>query len=72
MQTIEMWHPQGFNQVSRKNGGRAWREAGPGNSRGCVDLEDSQKGHTSMRFLGLANYYREFINGYTDKVYPMQ
>ena len=25
-----------------------------------------------MSFLGLANYYREFIKGYTDKVYPMQ
>ena len=25
-----------------------------------------------MSFLGLANYYREFIKGYADKVYPMQ
>ena len=25
-----------------------------------------------MSFLGFANYYREFIKGYTDKVYPMQ
>ena len=25
-----------------------------------------------MRFLGFANYYSEFIKGYTDKVYPMQ
>ena len=23
-------------------------------------------------FLGFANYYREFIKGYADKVYPMQ
>ena len=25
-----------------------------------------------MSFLGFTNYYREFIKGYTDKVYPMQ
>ena len=25
-----------------------------------------------MGFLGFANYYREFIKGYADKVYPMQ
>ena len=25
-----------------------------------------------MSFLGFAKYYREFINGYADKVYPMQ
>ena len=25
-----------------------------------------------MSFLGFANYYREFIKGYSDKVYPMQ
>ena len=25
-----------------------------------------------MSFLGFANYYREFIKGYADKVYPRQ
>ena len=25
-----------------------------------------------MSFLGFANYYREFIKGYADKVYSMQ
>ena len=25
-----------------------------------------------MRFLGFANYYREFTKGYADKIYPMQ
>ena len=25
-----------------------------------------------MSLLGFANYYREFIKGYTDEVYPMQ
>ena len=25
-----------------------------------------------LSFLGFANYYREFINGYADKIYPMQ
>ena len=28
--------------------------------------------HQLMRFLGFANYYREFIKGYADIVYPMQ
>ena len=28
--------------------------------------------HQLMTFLGFANYYREFIKGYADKVYPMQ
>ena len=26
--------------------------------------------HQLMSFLGFANYYREFIKGYADKVYP--
>ena len=25
-----------------------------------------------MNFLGFSNYYREFIKGYADKIYPMQ
>ena len=25
-----------------------------------------------MRFFGFANYYREFVKGYADKIYPMQ
>ena len=29
-------------------------------------------GHQLMSFLGFENYYREFIKGYADKVYPMQ
>ena len=41
MQTIEMLNPEGFNQVSRKNGGQAWCEAGPGSSRSCPDVEGS-------------------------------
>ena len=28
--------------------------------------------HHLMSFLGFANYYREFIKGYADRVYPMQ
>ena len=28
--------------------------------------------HQLTSFLGFANYYREFIEGYADKVYPMQ
>ena len=28
--------------------------------------------HQLMSFLSFANYYREFIKGYADKVYPMQ
>ena len=28
--------------------------------------------HQLMSFLDFANYYREFIKGYADKVYPMQ
>ena len=28
--------------------------------------------HHLMSFLGFANYYREFIKGYADKIYPMQ
>ena len=28
--------------------------------------------HQLMSFLGFANYHREFIKGYADKVYPMQ
>ena len=28
--------------------------------------------HQLMSFLGFANYYREFIKGYADKVYPMK
>ncbi|XP_063713764.1 uncharacterized protein LOC134841659 [Symsagittifera roscoffensis] len=28
--------------------------------------------HQLMSFLGFANYYREFIEGYADNIYPMQ
>ena len=28
--------------------------------------------HELMSFLGFANYCREFVKGYADKVYPMQ
>ena len=28
--------------------------------------------HQLMSFFGFANFYREFIKGYADKVYPMQ
>ena len=28
--------------------------------------------HQLMSFLGFANYYREFVKGYADKVYPVQ
>ena len=36
-------------------------------------MEGSKNGHTTHEsFLGFANYYREFIKGYADKVYPMQ
>ena len=30
------------------------------------------RGAQLMSFLGFANYYRDFIKGYADKVYPMQ
>ena len=32
----------------------------------------TRTGKQLMSFLGFANYYREFIKGYADKVYPMQ
>ena len=72
MQTIEMRDPEGCDQVSRKNGGQAWCEAEPGSSRRCDDTEGPRTDSQLMSFLGFANYKREFINGYADKVYPMQ
>ena len=35
-------------------------------------MEGPRKDTQLMSFLGFANYYREFIKGYADKVYPMQ
>ena len=35
-------------------------------------MEGSENGHTANELPGVANYYREFIKGYADKVYPMQ
>ena len=37
-----------------------------------LTLKSPKTEHQLMSFLGLANYYREFIEGYADKVYPMQ
>ena len=34
--------------------------------------KSSKTVHQLMSFLGFAIYYREFIKGYADKVYPMQ
>ena len=61
-----------FNQVSRKNDGQAWREAGPGSSGGCVDMEGSQNRHTAHELPRVCQLFLEFIKGYADKVYPMQ
>ena len=73
MQTIEMRNPSGFNQVSGKNGGQAWRKGGPGSSRGFVVKEGSQNGHPTHELPRVCQlFYREFIKGYADKVYPMQ
>ena len=47
MQTIEIRDPEGLNQISSRNGGQAWWEAGPGSSRGCADMEGSQNGQTT-------------------------
>ena len=35
-------------------------------------MEGSEDGHTANELPGVANYYREYIKGYADKVYPMQ
>ena len=35
-------------------------------------MEGCQTDTQLLSFLGFANYYREFIKGYADKVYPMQ
>ena len=46
-------NPLRFNQVPGKNGGQAWRKAGPGSSGGGVDLEGPQNGHTALELPGV-------------------
>ena len=38
----------------------------------CVDPKAHRTDTQLMSFRWFANYYREFIEGYADKVYPMQ
>ena len=38
----------------------------------AVEAVLTSKAPRTVSFLGFANYYREFIKGYADKVYPMQ
>ena len=37
-----------------------------------LNWKSQKREHQLMSFRGCANYYREFIKGYADKVYPMQ
>ena len=39
---------------------------------GLVNIDGPQDDTHLMSFLGFAHNYREFMKGYTDKVYPMQ
>ena len=66
VQTVKVRDTQGFNQVLGKDGGQAWHQTRPRCSRSGSDLEIAKDG------TSIASYYREFIKGYADKVYPMQ
>ena len=52
MQTIKMGNLQGLKQVPGKNGGQAWRKAGPRSSEGRVEMEGPQNGHTTPELPG--------------------
>ena len=45
---------------------------GPDSVEAVLTSKSPKTQHQLMSFLGFANYYREFIKGYADKVYPMQ
>ena len=68
MQTIGMRDPE----VSRKNGGQAWCEADPEAVEALLTWKAPRTNTQLVSLLGFANYYREVIKGYADKVYPMQ
>ena len=40
--------------------------------KAVLTWKSPKRDHQLMSFLGFANYYKEFIKGYADKVYPMQ
>ena len=44
----------------------------PDAAEAVLSWKSSKAEHQLMSFSGFANYYREFIKGYADKVYPMQ
>ena len=46
--------------------------ARPWNCWGSTDVEGTKTDTQLMLFLGLANYYRDFVKGYADKKHPMQ
>ena len=45
---------------------------GPDAVEAVLTWKSPKTEHQLMSFLGFANYYREFIKGYADKMYPMQ
>ena len=44
----------------------------PGAVEAVLTWKSPKTEHQLMSFLGFANYYREFVKSYADKVYPMQ
>ena len=61
MQTLQVRNPERLNQVS----------GSPGRyTRGQTKAPKTDT--QLMSSLEFANYYREFIKGYADKIYPMQ
>ena len=68
MQAIEVRDSQGLGRMVDKHGIRSDPDA----VEAVLTLKSPKTEHQLMSFLGFANYYREFIKGYEDKVYPMQ
>ena len=69
---VKVRDTEGFDKILGQDGGQARHQTGSRCSRSSSNLEIAKNRHKLMSFLGFANYYREFIKGYADKVNPMQ
>ena len=67
-----MWDSEGLDKIPGRMVDKRGIRPDSDSVEAVLTWKLPQIEHQLMSFLGFANYYREVIKGYADKVYPMQ